>query len=215
MTRVLVGLIALLTYTGCAGAGASSAVPSEGATGPGLPYACIGLEDAHCLAVLEAARSQLASEDVLVYAEIGPFGCPVEPPCPNTLEARPQGVANLERANGDTVNFGITARPDGTIEAMQDDFPEVAAAPASAAGQLANGPIPFTLGHCGLWSGIDVDGSWWDPIGFVDGDDSAFVNATDGTFTPHDTNHATFQSDAGFEVTLVRRVGDKHLPMCM
>lgn len=214
MKRIVVGLIALLVVVGCSDAGAASPVPSE-AAGPGVPYVCIGLEDSHCLAVLDAAMAELAPEDVLVYAEIGPFSCQIEPPCPNTLDARPLGVANLERANGDTVNFGITARPDGTIEAMQDDFPEVSVAPSSAAGQLAGGPIPFSLGHCGLWSGIDVDGSWWDPIGFVDGDDSAFVNPTDGTFTPHDTNHATFVADGGFTVTLVRRVGEKHLPMCM
>ena len=215
MKRVVVGLIALLTFAGCADAGAPSAVPSDGATGPGVPYVCIGLEDAHCLAVLDAARTELAPEDVLVYAEIGPFSCQVEPPCPNTLDARPLGVANLERANGDTVNFGITARPDGTIEAMVDDFPEVSVAPSSMAGQLKGEPIPFSLGHCGMWSGIDVDGSWWDPIGFVDGDDPAFVNSTDGMFTPHDTNHATFKANTGLELTLVRRVGDKHLPMCM
>ena len=215
MPRALVAsMIALLAVAGCSLFAGSLPAPAESPE-PAVPYACIGLEDAHCRMVLDAALAELAPNDVLVYAEVGPFGCQVEPPCPNTLEARPLGVANLERANGDSINFGITARPNGTIEAMQDDFPEVAVAPSSAAGQLAGGPIPFSLGHCGLWSGIDVDGSWWDPIGFVDADHPAVINAADGTFTPHDTNHATFTADGGLEVTLVRRVGEKHLPMCM
>ena len=214
MRRALVGLIALLALAGCSPSAGSSPI-SSAAPGPGVPYACLGLEDAHCLAVLDAAMAKLAPNDALVYAEIGPFACPNADSCPNTLDARPLGVANLERANGDTVNFGISAKPDGTIDAMADDFPEVSLPPSSAAGQLAGGPIPYSLGHCGLGSGIDVDGSWWDPTGFVDIDHGDAINAADGTFTPHDPNHATFVSDGGFEVNLVRRVGEKHLPMCM
>jgi hypothetical protein len=64
-------------------------------------------------------------------------------------------------------------------------------------------------------SGIDIDGSWWDPVGFVDVDHPDAINAANGTFTPHDPNHATFVSDGGFEVSLVRRVGEKQLPGCM
>jgi hypothetical protein len=214
MRRLLVGLIALLTISACSTSAGSSPIQSE-APGPGIPYACLGLEDAHCLAVLDAAMAELGPNDVLVYAEIGPFGCTNGEGCPNTLDARPSGAANLERANGDTLNVGITANPDGTLDATVDDFPDVSLPPSSAAGQLAGGPIPFSLGHCGLMSGIDVDGSWWDPVGFVNIDHGDAINAADGTFTPHDPNHATFTTPGGFEVGLVRRVGQKHLPMCM
>ena len=34
-------------------------------------------------------------------------------------------------------------------------------------GPVTAGARPFSLGHCGLWSGIDVGGSWWDPVGQV------------------------------------------------
>lgn len=209
---VVVTLIALLAVSGCAAAAGPSA-PGESPE-PTVPVACLGLEDSHCRAVLEASLAELASNDVLVYAEVGPFGCPADVGCANTLTARPSGVVTLERANAESINLGVTAAPDGTITTMRDDFPEVSVAPSTVAGNLA-GPVPYSLGHCGLWSGIDVDGSWWDPIGFVNVDHSAAINAADGTFTPHDANHATFTADGGFEVTLVRRVGEKHLPMCM
>ena len=41
------------------------------------------------------------------------------------------------------------------------------------------------------------------------------INAADGTFAPSDPNHATFTSDGGFSVNVVRRVGEKYLPGCM
>ena len=86
--------------------------------------------------------------------------------------------------------------------------------PASAPG-LAAGPTPFTLGHCGIFSGIDVDGSWWDPVGPVAMDSGEAVNATPGILTVLDPNHATFTTPAGFAVQLQRRAGPKLLPFCM
>jgi len=73
----------------------------------------------------------------------------------------------------------------------------------------------FTLGHCGLWSGIDVGGSWWDPIGLIDGDHPAAINSADGTLAILDLDRATFTSDTGFTVQLVRRDGPKGFPGCM
>ena len=215
MTRALVAsLIALLAVAGCSLFAGSLPAPAESPE-PAVPIACFGLEEPDCTAALEAAATKVKPGDVVVYAEVGPFGCAAGEGCANTLAARPQGVAVLELANGDPLNMGMNVAPDGTITVVPDTFSFVAVPPSSVAGQLANGPVPYSLGHCGLSSGIDVDGSWWDPIGFVDADHPALVNAADGTFTPHDANHATFTADGGFEVTLARRVGEKHLPMCM
>ncbi len=76
------------------------------------------------------------------------------------------------------------------------------------------GPRPFSLGHCGLWSGIDVGGSWWDPVGGVDGDHPDAINAADGTMAIIDPEHAIFTSKGGLTVQLLRRDGEKYLPMC-
>ncbi len=153
--------------------------------------------------------------DVVVYAEVGPFGCAVGDGCANTLAARPQGVAVLELANGEPLNMGMNVAPDGTISVVPDSFSYVSVPPSSVAGRLAIGPVPYTLGHCGLSNGIDIDGSWWDPVGFVDIDGNDVVNASEGIFTATDQNHATFSTAGGLNMNLVRRVGEKHLPMCM
>ena len=86
--------------------------------------------------------------------------------------------------------------------------------PPSSTPLTAPGPVPFTLGHCGLYSGVDVDGHWWDPIGPIDAEHGDGVNAAEGTFAVLDPTHATFQSRGGFAVTLLRRDGPKHLPFC-
>ncbi len=68
--------------------------------------------------------------------------------------------------------------------------------------------------HCGLWSGIDAGGSWWDPVGPVDGDHPDAINAADGTLTVLDPDHATFTSRGGLTVQLQRHEGAKYLPLC-
>lgn len=180
-----------------------------------MPVACLGLAQPDCMRAYDAAAAALAPDVEVVYAEVGPFGCPTEPGCPNSLVGRPSGQVVFERATGEPVAISITAAPDGTLTAAPGEWFGVAVAPTSPAGQLGAEPIPYSFGHCGLGSGVDVDGSWWDPVGFVNVDHGDAINAADGTFTPHDPNHATFVSVGGFEVSLVRRVGDKHLPMCM
>ena len=85
----------------------------------------------------------------------------------------------------------------------------------SSASPVPPGPMPYTLGHCGILSGIDVDGSWWDPVGPVSFDTGEAINPTAGTFSMTDPDHATFVTPGGFSVRLVRHVGAKLLPMCM
>ena len=210
---MLIALLALVATACSSGAGGSP--DASAGEGPGIPIACLGLEQPDCTRAFEFATGGQAPGDEVIYAEVGPFGCPNEAGCPNTLAFRPAGQVVFERSNGEPVLISVAAADDGTMATSPGEYFGVAVAPASMSGQLRADPIPYSLGHCGLGSGVDVDGSWWDPVGFVDIDHGDAINAASGTFTPHDANHATFTSDAGFTVTLVRRVGEKHLPMCM
>ena len=216
MTRVLVGLVALLALlaTACSSAAGGSPAATAG-EGPSIPVACLGLEEPDCTRAFDAAASELAPDDEVISAEVGPFGCPNEAGCPTTLAFRPAGQVIFERSNGEPVLISLSTAADGTIATSPGDFFGIAVAPSSTAGQLAADPIPYSLGHCGLLSGVDVDGSWWDPVGFVDIDHLDAINASNGTLAPSDPNHATFTSDGGLSVNLVRRVGEKYLPGCM
>jgi len=73
---------------------------------------------------------------------------------------------------------------------------------------------PFELGHCGLWSGIDLGGSWWDPVGFVDSDHGDSINAAAGTIVLIGPDRAMFTSQGGLAVQLVHHPGQKYLPLC-
>jgi hypothetical protein len=214
MARVLAALLLAVVAAACS-QGASASPDASAAEGPGIPVACLGLEQPDCAHAFDAAAATLAPDVEVVYAEVGPFGCPNEPGCPSSLTGRPSGQVVFERAVGELVAVNVIAAADGTITTSPGEWLTVAVPPTSTAGQLGGGPMPYSLGHCGLMSGVDLDGSWWDPVGFVNVDHPDAINAANGTFTPHDPNHATFVSDGGFEVSLVRRVGQKHLPMCM
>lgn len=79
----------------------------------------------------------------------------------------------------------------------------------------------FDLGHCGLHSPIDVDGSFWDPIdglaaggGTLDlAGDSEMINATAGSFVVIG-DEARFRTESRSVIRLERHVGDKEFPGC-
>jgi hypothetical protein len=196
------------------GSATTSSDPSPLAEPSGPPTACLGLAPADCERVLEAALAGLtASDPPVAYVQVGPFGCQVAEGCPTTLAARPEGDVIIEFGQGTGSNVHITARADGTIEATMGEAMGVAVEPTS--GPAGPGPVPYALGHCGLSSGIDVDGSYWDPIGPIDWEHGDAINSAEGTFAFLDPRHATFTSKGGFVVALQRHEGAKLLPFCM
>jgi hypothetical protein len=81
-------------------------------------------------------------------------------------------------------------------------------------GAMLAAELRLELGHCGLNSGIDVDGSFWDPVGPIDGSHPTVLNATAATFRRVAPSTAVLHLDDGPIVQLVRHAGAKHLPGC-
>ena len=218
-------IVAFVLFVACA---SNSASPPAGA-GPtddpqpastasgvvsleGVPTACIGLGEADCRRVVAQVTTLLTSDDPRIgYVQVGPFGCAVAPSCPTTLVARPEGDITLESAGG-ALAFHIKVA-DGNLDAQRQEASGIELPPTSRP-PVPGGPQPFTLGHCGLWSGIDHGGSWWDPVGLIDYDHSDAINAAEGTIAPVGPDRAVFTSKNGFVVQLVRRNGAKFLPFC-
>lgn len=79
----------------------------------------------------------------------------------------------------------------------------------------------FTLGHCGLLSPVDVDGSFWDAVDGVDaagasldlGSDGEMINATAGLLVVID-DEARFRTETGSVVRFERHIGEKEFPGC-
>ncbi len=190
--------------------------PAEGALpfDPATPVSCHGLAEIDCATVLGAVLPTLPSGTApVVYAEVGPFWCPAQPGCEPSVIARPAGRVFLELAGADPIELSVERGPDGTFGVQRGEAFTVLVDPSSPASGIA-GPVELDLGHCGLLSGIDLDGSWWDPVGFVDSDHGDAINAAHGTVAFQGPNEATFTSDNGLVVALERRAGAKHLPLC-
>jgi hypothetical protein len=196
-------------------ASASSTAPDGAAIPTGTPTGCVGLGPEDCERARAFAATVLQPGDpAVVYVQVGPFGCVQGERCPTTLLTRPQGDVTIEFGGGSGINVHLTVAPDGSFQAERQEAMGVAVPPASPPDGIA-GPREFTLGHCGVFSGIDVDGSYWDLVGPISFDSGEAINATTGILNLTDPDHGTFSAPGGFSVQLIRHVGPKLLPMCM
>jgi hypothetical protein len=186
-----------------------------GALDPAVPTACIDLDEAACATARDLAAAELAAGDPsVVYVQVGPFGCSLEAGCPPDLTARPEGDVTLEFDDGTAAMVHLIVGADGTGVAERQPAAGIAVDPVSPAVGAA-GESAFTLGHCGIFSGFDFDGAYWDPVGPLTTDSGHAINETAGVLTVADADHATFATPDGFSVDLQRRDGPKFLPFCM
>jgi hypothetical protein len=84
-------------------------------------------------------------------------------------------------------------------------------------------PFPFALGHCGLGSPVDVDGSLWDPLAGVDAlggsldaqeEIGELINATAGQATLVDADRLDLRTPAGSVIVFARHRGWRFYPWC-
>jgi len=79
----------------------------------------------------------------------------------------------------------------------------------------------FSLGHCGLHSPVDLDGSFWDPLDGVGPNgqplaletDSEMINATAGVIVVIE-DEARFRTESGSVIRFARHDGEKEFPGC-
>jgi hypothetical protein len=227
----LIALIAALAIAGCGAEGTpvGTSVPvattatsaSQDVDLPHLildpppPTACLTLDPGNCARAMDIAAGSLDPQDpAVVYAQVGPFDCATGERCAADLTARPQGDVVFEFAGGTGLNVHVTLAPDGSVGADREAAPGVSVAPTSSP-VTGPGPFAFALGHCGIFSGIDLDGSWWDPVGNVPLESGEAVNATAGSVVLSDPTHGVFSTPAGFTIQLQRHAGSRLLPFCM
>jgi hypothetical protein len=79
----------------------------------------------------------------------------------------------------------------------------------------------FSLGHCGLHSPVDVDGSFWNAVDGTDASgapldldtDSEMINATVGAIVISG-DELRFRTETGSVVRFARHAGEKAFPGC-
>ena len=84
--------------------------------------------------------------------------------------------------------------------------------PISPTGAEIGVDYGYVTPHCGIRSPIDVDGSFWDPVG--EPADSVEFAGRVGTVRLDSPTEATFTSDDGAILRLVRHAGAKDFPGC-
>jgi hypothetical protein len=194
----------LLLAAVLAACGATS--PSTPPTPAGPPIGCIGVELAVCQEMATGAIAWLPAEGPRpLYVQVGTIEC-------DTGDCEDRGSVTIELRGAapravtvDTVGGRVTMVTPVEIVRSQMN-------PKSP--RISVQVTPFTLGHCGIWSGIDVDGSFWNPVGLVNPNHPDAINSAPGTFTLTSPNSAILRTEKGFVLQLVRHEGSKFLALC-
>jgi hypothetical protein len=200
---------------GCGPAEPSASPPGGVAAGVNI-IGCISIEQAECELVADRVRAELPPERGAPFSiQVQLFGCPdANPRCPRSLIAR-DGMVTAEYADrGEPINMTIEGPPAAprlgpalfTWAGLQQPSSPRAPGP---------GPFPFEVGHCGLTWQVDFDGSFWLPIGQVDGDASVVINGEAGRMRLVRPDLAEYRNDEGFLAQLARFPGPKHIWGCM
>ena len=196
--------------SGASATPASSAPPREE-----LVVGCISVDDAECrflaqaiVAALPAVRGPAFAVEIQLYPCENPNA-----PCPHSLSAR-TGKAVVEFTDGgEPLELTLKGPPLVPEIEPQEAFYLGLTNPSSPRVAGA-GPFPFEVGHCGISHVIDFDGSFWLPVGAVDGDHPTIINAESGSMRLINPDLAEFRGNSGFTVQLARFPGPKHFWGC-
>lgn len=197
-----------------------------GATSPASPAAtevarqdlvvgCIGIQAAECRFVAEQIVSSLPKGRGAPFAvEVQAYQCEnAAVPCPESLVAR-TGRALVEFLDeGEPIELSLMGPPERLSIALQDAFYLGLTSPSSPRVEGV-GPFEYEMGHCGILHVIDFDGSFWLPVGHVDGSHTTVNNSEKGTMRVLGPSVAEFRGESGFTVRLARFPGPKHFWGC-
>jgi hypothetical protein len=200
-------IIASLVLAACSTEPSSPSAPAA----PPLATACRSVDAARCARVLTALPEQLPATAIPQYVVVSESFC--DGPCPGAGPGDWRGHVVVEYVDGrEPSNWTIDVGQDAIAWEPVPTF-MVKVSPASP--PIAGGVVALSLGHCGLNSGIDVDRSYWDPVGAIDMNHSDAINAAEAVFTLSSPVTAQLVTDGGLVVFLRRHTGPKYLPGCM
>jgi hypothetical protein len=207
---ILVGLV----LAACGTAGPTPG-PTEAAAPAGPVVGCMSIEAAECLFVAERVVAALPAARGRPFAvEITLFPCDRNVDCPRSLAAR-AGRALVEYpGGGEPIDLRLSGPPQDPEIVLQENHVWSEPVQPTSARVNGPGPFPFDLGHCGLSHVIDFDGSFWVPLGPVDGDASGMINSESGQMRLLAPNLAVYVGAGGFTAQLARFPGPKRFFLC-
>jgi hypothetical protein len=194
---------------------AATESPGKGSPGTAeLARGCWGIREPDC------GRTVGAAFDALAEFESHPYGyatvrftdCP-ESGCQDALTLGWPIHVLLEPTDRSAMIEAVVRSEGGSLVAEVNETRAFFGVEARSGPAPLGEPFRLELGHCGISSGIDADGSFWDPIGQIDPQNPDTINAAPGTMLITTDTTATFQT-ARLHLELVRHHGLKYLPAC-
>lgn len=174
------------------------------------PTACIGLQPAPCKIALLALAANPIGDGTPSYVAVTERFC--DGPCPGSERGVWLGHLMVEFSDGRKAATVLIEVDGAAVDWQPIETVLFRITPVSQ--RLAAPSIPFVLGHCGLASGIDVDGTFWNPVGQFDLD-AELINSANATFMLTSPNTATVRTVGGTVVQLVRHLASaKYLVGC-
>lgn len=171
---------------------------------------CIGLEPARCEAAIALLAGRPVGDGVPSYVQVSAQSC--DGPCPGAERGTWGGHLLVEFVDGReaaTILFTVDGAP-----VVWRPIETVLARLTPRSKQLVAPTVGLTLGHCGLSSGIDIDGSYWDPVGRLDPNEQDLINSASATFNLDTQSTATLRTLGGAIVLLIRHPGPKYVVPC-
>lgn len=219
---VLARLVAMLSAIAiavatCGPAPTVSPTPTAAAPAPpaGIVVGCASIESVECHFVAEQILAALPAERGRPFSiEIQLSGCANEGPCPPTLAAR-EGRAVVDYVDAaEPITVSLHGPPQTPRIAVQAGMTWSEPVQPTSPQVPGPGPFPFELGHCGLSHVVDFDGSFWVPVGPVDGDAPGMINGESGQMRLLGPDLALYEGPTGFNAHLARFPGPKQVFLC-
>jgi hypothetical protein len=209
LVRVLAGLLAALAIVAC-----GTTAPSSAPAPPEPALACIGIESAECRSVAEkvVASVRAGREDPFAVI-VQLYGCEGVGLCPRTLD-RQDGTATVEWIDGGEPVMVSLSGPAADPRIDRQEVTWSGRRQATSPRATGPGPFPFEVGHCGLTWMVDFDGSFWLPVGDVDGSAIDDSDNQRGEMSLLGPDRARYASPTGFVVSLIRFPGPKQVWLC-
>jgi hypothetical protein len=213
MAGVALALGALM-LAGCATTATPAPTTGDVSVVEGVVIGCISFEQTECEAVAtQVLRALPPARGMPFSMALQLFDCQNGGACAKSLRAR-DGQATVEYANGgEPILLGLAGPPESATLQPIDAAWSGLQQPGSVR-VVGRGPFELQLGHCGLNWQVDFDGSFWVPVGQVDGGASAIVNAESGQILLLGPNLAVFSDSRGFTAGLQRFPGLKRVFLC-
>jgi hypothetical protein len=193
----------------------SSAAATEEVPPAELVLGCIGIGQAECELVAQQIVATLPEDRGPAFTiQVMLHGCAIpDAPCPQTLAAR-DGRAIVEFTDGgEPIQLALQGPPQAVgIEEVDASWSGLIQPGSPKA--PGPGPFSFDVGHCGISHVVDFDGSFWVPVGVVDGDAPGVLNGETGQIGIVAVNRAQYLGPGGFVVQLARFPGPKYLFLC-